>query len=327
MDVNVYLTGNRELAEHFGAKPKAQRNGTKYCLPSDHGDNWLIDVCPASGLILTDTHFYLPEPVVREYAIVESGLWLCSFHRGDVTIIEKGKKARQLKPGIHLLINRGQPFKIIYGAEKWNLYTSFWLFSDYISKNLSEKLSGMSFTLTDALAWESPQYDTPELVLVFEQLKANIRNATVPLVYFENKACELFVLILRNMQDAWYWKRYQKEERKNYLTYHDRKFIFKVKEELDKNILTPPSTDELAAIAQMNTHKVQHSFKLWYGVSIAEYIREGKMKYAMRLLWDDDLSIKNIAAMAGYENASKFAAAFKKVNGFSPQDIRKSFGL
>ncbi len=327
MDTNVYLSGNCELAELFGAKPEAHSNGTAYYLPSANGDNWLVDVCPAAGMILTDTHFYLSEPVVREYTIAEDGLLLCSFYGGDVTIIEKGKKARQLRPGIHLLINRGQSFKIIYGAGQWNCYTSLWLFSDYISKNWSGKLPGLNFSLTDALAWESPQYDTPELVLVFEQLKANIRHASAPLLYFENKACEVFLLILRNIHKAHYWQRYQKTQRKNYLTYNDRKYIIKIKDELDKNILAPPSTAQLAAIAQMNNSKLQHSFKRWYGISIAEYIREGKMKYAMRLLWNDGLSIKNIAAMAGYENASKFAAAFKRVHGFSPQYIRKSFGL
>ena len=328
MDQNIYRTGNRELAEQFGAQPEAFRSGTAYRLPSGHGDNWLVDIYPAPGLILTDTHFCLPEPVVREYTVAEAGLWLCSFNSGDITLVEKGKKARQLRPGIHLFINRGQPFKIIYGAEKWNLYTSLWLFSDYISKNLSERLPDMSFTLTDALTWDSPQYDTPELLLVFEQLKANVRNAAAPLLYYENKACEVLLLILRNIQDEYWWRRHQKSERKKkHLTYHDRKFIIKVKEELDGNILAPPSAAELAVMVQMNLSKLQRCFKLWYGLSIAGYVREERMKYAMRLLWNDDLSIKNIAAAVGYENAGKFTAAFKRVHGYSPQDIRKSFGL
>lgn len=327
MDRNVYRTGSGELAEQFGAQPEAHRNGTKYSLPSAYGDNWLIDIYPAPGLVLTDTHFLLPEPVVWEYTIAEAGLWLCSFNCGDMTIVEKGKKARQLRPGIHLLVNRGQPFKIIYGAGTWQCYTGMWLFSDYIATQLTGRLPEQSFTPDDALTWQSPQYDTPDLLLVFEQLKSNVRNASAPLLYYENKACEVLLLILRNIQYEGDWKRYQKSERKKHLTYHDRKFIIKVKEELDRNILAPPSAAELAVMVQMNLSKLQSCFKLWYGLSIAEYVREERMKYAMRLLWNDELSIKNIAAMSGYENASKFAAAFKKVHGFSPQDIRKSFGL
>ncbi|WP_246105478.1 helix-turn-helix domain-containing protein [Sporomusa termitida] len=34
-----------------------------------------------------------------------------------------------------------------------------------------------------------------------------------------------------------------------------------------------------------------------------------------------------LASFLGYESASKFAAAFKKVHGFTPSQFRKSFGL
>ncbi|QDR79503.1 helix-turn-helix domain-containing protein [Sporomusa termitida] len=244
-----------------------------------------------------------------------------------MTIAETGKKARQLRPGIHLLVNRGQPFKIIYGAGKWQCYTGMWLFSDYIATQLDGRLPGRSFTLADALAWQSPQYDTPELLLVLEKLKANVRHASAPLPYYEHKACEVLMLILRNIHYEDCWQKHRKTRRKNYLTYYDRTYIIKVKEELDRNILAPPSVDELAVMVQMSISKLQHGFKLWYGISIAGYIREERMKYALRLLWDDGLSIKNIAAMAGYENASKFTAAFKRVHGYSPSYIRKSFGL
>ena len=51
------------------------------------------------------------------------------------------------------------------------------------------------------------------------------------------------------------------------------------------------------------------------------------MKRAMQMLADDDLNIKNIAHLCGYENAAKFAAAFKEVHGITPSDFRKGFGL
>lgn len=70
--------------------------------------------------------------------------------------------------------------------------------------------------------------------------------------------------------------------------------------------------EALAAIAGMGATKLRQSFKLWYGMTIAEYIRQQKLKYALRLLSDDDRSISNIAALIGYESASKFAMAFKK---------------
>ncbi|MFT4142880.1 MAG: AraC family transcriptional regulator [Mobilitalea sp.] len=45
------------------------------------------------------------------------------------------------------------------------------------------------------------------------------------------------------------------------------------------------------------------------------------------MLARDDLSIKNISTLCGYENPAKFAAAFKDVHGITPSAFRKGFGL
>ncbi|MCS4471567.1 helix-turn-helix domain-containing protein [Clostridium botulinum] len=39
------------------------------------------------------------------------------------------------------------------------------------------------------------------------------------------------------------------------------------------------------------------------------------------------MSIHNIATTLGYESASKFSAAFKKIYGITPSAFRKSFNL
>ncbi|WP_376746761.1 helix-turn-helix domain-containing protein [Anaerospora hongkongensis] len=62
-------------------------------------------------------------------------------------------------------------------------------------------------------------------------------------------------------------------------------------------------------------------------MTITSYIRHEKMKYAMRMLSRDDLSIRHIGDSLGYESPSKFTAAFKAVHGFMPSQFRKPFGL
>ncbi len=164
-------------------------------------------------------------------------------------------------------------------------------------------------------------------MMVFDQLKQSLMNGCLPLIYYESKAIEILTLIQRNASYKYYWERHLQSERKNHLTYQNRKFIWKVKDQIDKDILHPPKIEQLALLAEMSITKLNHYFKLWYKVTIADYIRREKMSYAMRLLWDDDKSIRNIASVIGYENASKFSIAFKKIHGFSPRHIRKSFGL
>lgn len=81
-------------------------------------------------------------------------------------------------------------------------------------------------------------------------------------------------------------------------------------EELSKEYLVNPTT--LKAV-----------FKSVYGNSVAAHIKEHRMKKAAELLCSGDLSISQIASAVGYENQSKFSAAFKEFYGVLPTEYRK----
>lgn len=86
--------------------------------------------------------------------------------------------------------------------------------------------------------------------------------------------------------------------------------------------MNPPEVSQLCKIAAMGQTKLRESFKSIYGVPIGTYIRQVKMRYALLLLVKPNLTIGNIAEHLGYANASKFAAAFRKVYGQSPEEYR-----
>lgn len=68
---------------------------------------------------------------------------------------------------------------------------------------------------------------------------------------------------------------------------------------------------------------LRECFKSIYGQPIGAFIRVQRMKRAAAMLRsEDELSIGQIAQMTGYENQSKFAAAFKTVLGESPLTYR-----
>lgn len=327
MGTNEYLKGSAELADQLGCTKIDQNNVAEYRLPLEHGDSWLMEAHPSTGLFVTNAYVTLLKPVVREYDIRQNGRWLCSVTSGVITILEPGKKARRLQPGIHLVQTGRQPFKIVFGADAPIWFTSIWLFDNYIHAHLQDKPVEPSYNFTDYDGWQFAQYNTPDILLLFEQLKFALRIASVPLMYYENKIGELLALIIRNVRYEWFWKRQLQEERRRYVTYQNKKYMFLVKEELDKNILNPPSIKQLTAIAGMGATKLRQCFKGTFGITMDEYIRQEKMKEAMRLLSNDDLNIKNIAAAVGYKNSSQFIAKFKMVHGFTPNEFRKLFGL
>lgn len=327
MNIDDDLPGSEGLATQLGGKKSNYRNGIHYKLEPEADNSWLVDIHPAPGLLVTRAYFKPVESISRNYTLPHNCLWLCSFDSGSLTITEKGKKARQLQPGIHLIVHQGQSIKVTFTAPVRQVYTSITVCDHFIDAYFKERPQEQLFTVRDALAWSPPQYDTPEIMLVFDQLKCAVINAQIALVYYESKAIELLSIIQRNQQHEIGWKKYLKGERKNHLSYQNRKYIWLVKAELDRNILMPPKLDQLAILAEMSVPKLYRCFKQWYGMTIAEYVREEKMKYAMRLLWSDELSIKNIAETVGYESHGKFTAAFKKVHGFTPSQFRKSFNL
>ncbi|MCH3918561.1 MAG: AraC family transcriptional regulator [Spirochaetia bacterium] len=65
-------------------------------------------------------------------------------------------------------------------------------------------------------------------------------------------------------------------------------------------------------------------FKGVYGCPVATYHKVLRMQEAARLLRQSDNSIMMIAGLVGYENPSKFAAAFKALMGVSPTQYRNN---
>ena len=64
-------------------------------------------------------------------------------------------------------------------------------------------------------------------------------------------------------------------------------------------------------------------FKGVYGQSIYAYIREYRMRVAAQKLIFSDDSILEIANSVGYENGSKFSAAFRSIVGLTPKEFRE----
>jgi AraC-like DNA-binding protein len=67
-------------------------------------------------------------------------------------------------------------------------------------------------------------------------------------------------------------------------------------------------------------------FKGVFGNSVYAYLRGQRMSVAAKRLRETNERIADIAASVGYENASKFAAAFRACMGKSPNEYRKQTG-
>lgn len=329
MEMKSFKVGHGELAFEAGGEKRDHYTGVCYIIqPPGNGNSWIIDLHPGSDLVVSNAYFTLPHPVTFQYNTQQHFLWLCFFESGDVTIVEKGKKARRLQGGvIYALVSQGRPFKMIINDTDRILYTSILITNDRIVRYFQERAEDEPFVLMDALNWQSQQYNTPELAMAFEQMKYAIRRAIAPPMYFEGKVLEILGLIRCNVKHEEYCKKHTEKKMQTRLTYQNKKYIWQVKAALDDNILNPPTIEQLAIIAEMGTTRLRQRFKGLYQVTIAEYIRREKMKYALQLLGNDDMSINNIATTLGYKSASQFTAAFQRIHSVTPSHFRKSLGL
>ena len=80
---------------------------------------------------------------------------------------------------------------------------------------------------------------------------------------------------------------------------------------------------ELAAKFHLSQSSLKLSFKALYGVPVAGYLRTVRMDTAARLLQESDLPVAEIAHRVGYEDPSRFSAAFRRHTGRRPTELRR----
>jgi AraC-like DNA-binding protein len=83
------------------------------------------------------------------------------------------------------------------------------------------------------------------------------------------------------------------------------------------------SIDNLARKFSVSPTSLKNYFRGVYGKSISTYLRDQRMDKAAEYLEEGNSPVGDIALLTGYENASKFAAAFKSARGETPLEHRR----
>lgn len=98
-------------------------------------------------------------------------------------------------------------------------------------------------------------------------------------------------------------------------------FINKVIELLEKNFRDYElSIASIAKELSYNPKYISHVFKKHMGVSLTEYLRTLRIRYAVSLFDHGMDSVKNVALLSGFNDPFYFSTVFKKTVGVSPTD-------
>ena len=114
-------------------------------------------------------------------------------------------------------------------------------------------------------------------------------------------------------------------------TYYDRNLVPRAQVEIVKavsdyitqNLNDKITLKQLTLEFGISDTYLQTAFRSVYGMPVISFIRMQKMQSAAQVLIHTTRTIDEIAEAFGYENESKFSAAFKKIMGDTPGVYRK----
>jgi AraC-like DNA-binding protein len=311
------------VADKYNLTKRPYGKGQIYDFPNHWSNGWISEVNPAEGLFVSSAWFTPSERVVHTINSSKPFMLLFCIDCGEIIYSHQGKKRQSLSPVTHLIINPQKQFTFTFSKDVHYCFTSVLIFNDFIKSFLKDRTTAPKISVEDAKLWQTQHYNTPDIMLILEQIRWAVRNTDMPLLAFEGMTLHLLSAISRNFPNI----PKRRSSRRHYVTWENEQKIYEVKTKIDEDILNAPTIIELCRIAEMSESKLRESFKNHYGIPLYKYIRIETMKRAMQLLSSDHLSIRNISELCGYKNPAKFAAAFKDVHGITPSEFRKAFNL
>jgi AraC-like DNA-binding protein len=103
----------------------------------------------------------------------------------------------------------------------------------------------------------------------------------------------------------------------------DREALLLARDILLNRLESPPSLLELSRLMHMNDCKLKRAFKIYFGKTVYEYIREQRLEKAFALLAAGQHNVSQAAFAVGYTNISHFSQAFRERFGISPKKVSR----
>lgn len=311
------------LATDYNLSSRSYGNGKIFYFPPSWSNGWIVEMNPAPGLYVSSAWFTPSKKITYKVESKEDFMWIFCIDSGSIGITKQGKELREIEANTQILVNDKKPYTIVFNKDEHYCFTSVLIYDEFILNLLKGREVKPKIQIEDAKKWDSEHLSTQNIMLIMEQIRWGIRNGDLSLLAYEGMVINLLTTIERNYPEI----AKRRKNRRNYVTWENEQKIYKVKKEIDKDILNVPEMDDLIKIAEMSDSKLREGFKNIYGTPIYTYIKIEKMKKAMQLLAADHLSIADIGKMCGYKSPSKFSAAFKSVHEITPSEFRKIFNL
>ncbi|AQS09629.1 regulatory protein PchR [Clostridium saccharobutylicum] len=294
---------------------------TIYRINNSKGDAVITSysVFPGIELIYNDVHTQWvsidgeqPKNIL-EINHCKEGIIECENRKGEYLYISKGNLAinqkYNMKNSCNFPLNHFHGITVAVDLDKIPNWQSSVL--EDVSVNLLElknKFCENSKGFLVIRENQSIEHIFSELYSVSEKIRKG---------YYKVKMLELFLFLSSLEQE-------DLVQSKKYYPKTQVDIIKAIKEYLIIHLSEKITLDQLSVQFQIPLTTMKIVFKEIYGDSIYSFIRTYKMQKAAELLKNTNEDINVIAGSLGYDNASKFSEAFKKVIGLNPSIYRKN---
>lgn len=98
-----------------------------------------------------------------------------------------------------------------------------------------------------------------------------------------------------------------------------------IKNYLEEHFREKITLDDLSGLFYIDKYYLTRRFKQHYGITVNTYLQQLKITHAKHALRFTDDSIEKIASDCGIDDPNYFARLFKKIEGLSPGEFRRSW--
>ncbi|NOU99974.1 response regulator [Paenibacillus planticolens] len=104
----------------------------------------------------------------------------------------------------------------------------------------------------------------------------------------------------------------------------DKNVIFEIAEYLEKHYHEDVTLQDIAGRFFLSREYISRKFKQEFEVNLSDYLGQIRMSKAKVLLRNPHLRISQVAEMVGYQDEKYFSKVFKKLEGITPNEYRKT---
>ncbi|MEQ4619156.1 MAG: AraC family transcriptional regulator [Corticimicrobacter sp.] len=253
-----------------------------------------------------------------------AGLKLALLLGGSLESVLPGSAARQVSGPAFQLCFSEQPF------EEWNRFCGQNSL-DYVVIRLPQALSERllvddleqlrqrqgGYRNVPASMWVLGGHASHTMQALGRQVMSCPLDGASGELYRIGKGLEMVALLLADLVSAGTVRRPDTA-----ISVREANRLQQVRDRLLAQLMETPSLPTLAREAGLSVSRLTAGFRMQYGCSVYDFVREQRLQQAYRLLVSRGMSVSEVAWRCGYTD-SHFSKAFRQRFGISPRNIRK----